>query len=283
MSASVGGRSGRIQTAAARSASRALIACSSRSQTTATKLPSRTTVTTPGIALTAPASRLTSSARGAGGRTTRACSMPGRRRSWTYAAPPVNFGGMSRRERLWPTYLYSPGAFGFAFAVASRRSIASEVTSQYVACFPPGAAIVPSATFRSAGATPELRRGGAEQELARLGAREANRGAALLDRLAAGGHALVGRPGRVAGHHLDPAVVDVELVGGDLGERGRDALAELDLAGEHRHRPVRVDAQPRRQHAVAVEASRAAVRASPPGRAPSRARARSRRRAPSRT
>jgi hypothetical protein len=56
-------------------------------------------------------------------------------------------------------------------------------------------------------------------------------------------------------HQADALEIHVELVGRDLRERGADALAELDLAGEDGHRAVRVDAQPRVEHAVAGEAA----------------------------
>src|SRR2546421_12509448 len=67
----------------------------------------------------------------------------------------------------------------------------------------------------------------------------------------------------------------VELVGGDLGDGGLDALTELDLAAPHRHRAVGVEAHPaiqpgcdfealRQRHAVRGEAgcriARAAAR-----------------------
>src|SRR6266571_8164665 len=100
----------------------------------------------------------------------------------------------------------------------------------------------------------ELGACGVHQDVARLGAGEPHRGAALLDRLAAGGLALVGSERGIGVHDLDALQIDVELVGGDLGERGADALPQLDLAGENGDRAVRVDAQPRVEHAVVVEA-----------------------------
>ena len=47
-----------------------------------------------------------------------------------------------------------------------------------------------------------------------------------------------------------------ELFGGDLDERGLDALPELGLAGEDRDRAVRVDADPRIEHRRVLEAAR---------------------------
>lgn len=41
--------------------------------------------------------------------------------------------------------------------------------------------------------------------------------------------------------HLDPAPVGVQLLGDDGRQAGMVALAELDVLGQHRHRPVRVE------------------------------------------
>lgn len=61
----------------------AWMACHSSCATTARKLPSRTTLTTPGIFSTAALSTPVSTAPYDGGRTMRACTMPGRRMSCT--------------------------------------------------------------------------------------------------------------------------------------------------------------------------------------------------------
>src|SRR6185295_13877460 len=47
-----------------------------------------------------------------------------------------------------------------------------------------------------------------------------------------------------------------ELLGGDLHERGLDALAELGLAGEHGHEPLCVDADPAVEERLGLEAAR---------------------------
>jgi hypothetical protein len=94
-----------------------------------------------------------------------------------------------------------------------------------------------------------------EQYLTGLGAGEADGGAALLDRLTAGGKAFVWGAGGVGRHHVDAPVVHVEFVGGNLRQCARNALPEFDFAGEHRHGAIRIDAQPRRQEAIAVKAA----------------------------
>src|SRR6516225_12275924 len=61
---------------------------------------------------------------------------------------------------------------------------------------------------------------------------------------------------RIAGDHLDLGERQIELLGGDLRERRRDTLAELDFAGKDYRRPVGIDAQPGVEHAVVGQASR---------------------------
>jgi hypothetical protein len=101
----------------------------------------------------------------------------------------------------------------------------------------------------------ELRRRRREQDRTGFGARESQRGAALLHGEAAGGLALVRRARGVAVDDVDALEIHVELVGGDLRERGADALSELDLAGEDGDASLRIDAQPRVEPPVVVEAA----------------------------
>src|SRR5207237_1893309 len=69
----------------------------------------------------------------------------------------------------------------------------------------------------------QLRRGRGQQNFTGLRAREAQRGAALLDGETAGRLALVRRAAGVAVDDGDALEIDVELVGGDLRQRGADA------------------------------------------------------------
>ena len=55
---------------------------------------------------------------------------------------------------------------------------------------------------------------------------------------------------------MDAPERQIELLGRDLGERRHDALAELDLAGEHGRGAVRIDADPGVEHAVGLQAAR---------------------------
>jgi len=96
----------------------------------------------------------------------------------------------------------------------------------------------------------------ADQQRAHLRAGQPERGAALLDRLAAGGIAFVRGLRRVAGNHLHTGERQIELFGGDLCQRRRDTLTQLDLAGEDDRRSVGVDAQPGIEHALVVQATR---------------------------
>ncbi len=57
----------------------------------------------------------------------------------------------------------------------------------------------------------------------------------VLDRQAAGGHALVGAECGCSTRIMRMRTgFDIEFVGGDLQQRGGDALADLDLAGRDR-------------------------------------------------
>src|SRR5262249_41321332 len=91
------------------------------------------------------------------------------------------------------------------------------------------------------------------------------RGAAGLNRLAAGGDAFVGRFLGVAGDHVKVLERQAEFLGRDLRQRRDNALAELDLAGAYGGAAVGRDANPRIEHAVAVEASRQDGRLLPGG------------------
>src|SRR5262249_6777580 len=95
-----------------------------------------------------------------------------------------------------------------------------------------------------------------EQHGAHLGAGEAQRRAAVLDRLAARGLPFVWRAAGISRNHGHMRERHVELLGGDLGERRDDALAELDLAGEDSDPAVGADAQPGIEHPVGFEAAR---------------------------
>ena len=59
----------------------------------------------------------------------------------------------------------------------------------------------------------------------------------------------------VAGTMRDAGEIDVELVGDDLRERREDALADLDLAGEHLDDAVGAQPQPLRQAAIGLQAA----------------------------
>jgi hypothetical protein len=71
-----------------------------------------------------------------------------------------------------------------------------------------------------------------------------DRGAAVLHRMAAGGVALVRREFGIGGNDLQRLEGHAQLFGGDLLERGLEALAELRLAGESRDAAVGIEADP---------------------------------------
>ena len=92
--------------------------------------------------------------------------------------------------------------------------------------------------------TPRRSAGGGKKDLPHFGTDMANRAAGLLHRQAAGGDAFVGTAGRGGADHPHAADVDVEFVGGDLGQRGDDALPDLHLAGRNHHVPFRRNLDP---------------------------------------
>ena len=94
-----------------------------------------------------------------------------------------------------------------------------------------------------------------EKDCADLRAGKPQRRAAVLDRLAAGGHAFVRRPLGVARNHLHPAERQVEFLRRDLRQCSHDALAEFDLAGTDSGVAVGADANPGVEHAVVAEAA----------------------------
>ena len=101
----------------------------------------------------------------------------------------------------------------------------------------------------------ELGRGEIDQHAADFGAGQAQRRAAVLDRLAAGGLPFVGRIGGIRRIDLHARQRQVEFLGRDLPERGQDALPQLDLAGVDGGVAVAADADPGVEQAVVVEAA----------------------------
>ena len=95
-----------------------------------------------------------------------------------------------------------------------------------------------------------------QKDLANLRAGVAQRAAGLLDRETARGNALVGARGGRSADHLHAGQIDIEFVGGDLRQRGHDALSDLDLARRHRHLSRVREFQPRRQFRVRGKADR---------------------------
>ena len=83
-----------------------------------------------------------------------------------------------------------------------------------------------------------------EKQRARLGAGRAQRDAARLHRLAAGGIALVRRAVGVARADGYALKRDIELFGGDLGHRGEHALAEFDASSRKLDLARRGEIQP---------------------------------------
>src|SRR5260221_1328393 len=105
-----------------------------------------------------------------------------------------------------------------------------------------------------ADAKPTRRRG--EKNATRLGAGRANSASALLDRLAAKSVLLIWSLRRVGGNDADLVESDIELLRRDLRQRGQDPLPEFGLAGEDRHRPIRLQTDPTFQLPIVAQAER---------------------------
>ena len=116
--------------------------------------------------------------------------------------------------------------------------------------------MTPSATFRLSARNAELLGGEVDQDRAHFGAREPQRGAAVLDRQAAGGLAFVRRAAGVAGDDPDPRERQIELLGRDLRQGGEDALPQLHLAGEDGGGAVGIDREPGAEQPVGLQAAR---------------------------
>ena len=71
----------------------------------------------------------------AGGRTTRAWSIPGTRKSCMYVCSPVTLAGTSGRGSDLPTTVYSAGFFSGAFLSSLRWNSWSPISSAYEALF----------------------------------------------------------------------------------------------------------------------------------------------------
>src|SRR5207244_55744 len=56
--------------------------------------------------------------------------------------------------------------------------------------------------------------------------------------------------------HAHPGEIDIELVGRNLGQRGDDALADLDLAGAQYNEARGIEAQPARESWIGGEIGR---------------------------
>ena len=108
--------------------------------------------------------------------------------------------------------------------------------------------------FERVGPDAELigRRG--EKDLADFRAGLPDGAAGLLHRKTARGDAFVGAARRRGADHLHPADIDIEFVGGDLGECRHDALADLHLSRRDHHLSLGREPDPRRQHRVGREA-----------------------------
>jgi len=102
----------------------------------------------------------------------------------------------------------------------------------------------------------ELAGGCLDQQAAHLGGGVQDRRSAVLHGMAAGREALVGRASGVGGNQVQAEWRDIELLGGDLEQRGLQALPKLRLAGEHLDTAIRRDPDPRIEFGRFLQAAR---------------------------
>src|SRR5262249_24922329 len=89
-----------------------------------------------------------------------------------------------------------------------------------------------------------------KKQRAHLGARQANRAARYGDGVAARGEALRRACRRLPRYDAQALRLHVELLGGDLRERGEHALADFDLAGGKPYATRLLETDPRRKQGI---------------------------------
>ena len=210
----------------------------------------------------------------AGGRITRACSMPGRVKSWTYTCTPAHFAGTSGRGSDCPTSAYvagsARGAFGSSFSSKERTRISSASAMPLPPAF--GAHLAAQRSARSSGGRPSRSAAAPKQGLACGCGGLPDLHAAAHHAAAPGRGPLIRREVGVALDQVDPIDADAELLGRHLPHGDAQPLAEIDFAAEHGHRAVRVDGKkavhrrrirPRLRHALSERSGRSVQEAEP--------------------
>ena len=104
-----------------------------------------------------------------------------------------------------------------------------------------------------AGLAAELAGGSIEKQRTHFGADQPDRGAADRDRIAARGEAFRRADVGLSRHEPHLLEGEIEFLGGDLSERGEDALPDLDFAGENLDPAVGAKFQPLRQTPIGAE------------------------------
>jgi hypothetical protein len=135
----------------------------------------------------------------------------------------------------------------FALPLTTRSNRLPPINSAKVTCRPlaPRTETTPFATTSDSTGAPSF--GDASSSSAARASAAAWRSCrtAALHRLAADRRTLIDRAIAVALHPRDPLERDVQFLGDNLSQRGRDACAKLHFSAEHRHRSIGSDGQPR--------------------------------------
>jgi len=170
---------------------------------------------------------------------------------------PSPWAGMSRRGTAVPTILCSAGSLGATLAVASRcrSTLARELAIADLAAIAAGNDAIAGA--QGIDRNPEPLGRELHEYRAHLRAPPSAAPSRWLRSIGC----------RRSAPHSEVWPVSPEIIlrresgrssssAAILRERGEDTLAELHLAGEHGRGAIRIDAQPRIEHAVAIEATR---------------------------
>ena len=267
----------RAQVASARSRSAAASAISSRSATTPRKLPSRTTVSTPGQCERR--RRIKGGERRAAARGTDDPAVAQAvRRQVVHEAGPT--GELVRQVEPGHTGADDVvGGGGLGLILAAGSPVEQHIVGEFPVTGGPAVRCQDLAVGHGQLALryAEPGRGDSQVEHPGLRAHQADGRARVLDGQAARGIALIGAGTGGRGDHPHPGDADVQFLGGHLGQRGEYALPEFHLsrpylnntraqhaepvteAGVHRHQGRQRDGPRRRVHAASPRSSAAAA------------------------
>ena len=240
-----------LHTASRRAASDARITAVSSSEVNATRSPARRmSIGAPAARRTAAASSAASRASGHGRRSMRACSTIARREVVDEGRTADLVGEIEPRQAP-PHDAIIRRRLGCCRA--ARRSGKVDLAGHGPVVLADGAARAQEAAIVDGEGFERARqpvRDTAKEKRAHFGACEANGAARDGDRVAARGETLRRARRRLPRDDAQPLGRHVQLLGGNLRERGEHALADLDLAGRQPHAAALLEADPGREQRI---------------------------------